>query len=498
MGWWQQALLTVAPRAALRAAQHRYATKVVEKQIRSYDGASDSRRTAGWKSASTSANSETLARAPKLRDRARQLERNNAWAHKALTVIVSNTVGTGIRCQPKGPKSKTAKATKLWQMWAETTACDFDGMSDFYGLQALVLQSVARDGESLVRFRTVAPALIPLQLQVLECDFLDQRRVSGDNGNRVVQGVEIDDQGRQVACWLYEQHPGEQGFLGRLGVLGSKSNRVPIEQLARIYRRDRAGQLRGVSWVAPIMLPLNDLEDYESAQLMRQKIAAAFAAFVHDATGIESDAADPNAPPLSERIEPGLIEHLAPGKNVTFPNPPSLDGYSDYTRSVLHKIAAGMGITYEAMTGDLSQANFSSARMGWLEFSRNIEAWRWRMLIPLLCGPVWAKFTEAADLAGTDLAGVTAEWTPPRREMINPKEEIQAKKDAIRSGQKTLSETLREDGYDAELVLQEWADDAKKLDDLGLMLDCDPRRTTQQGQPRDKAAPTSAGKQPDS
>lgn len=67
--------------------------------------------------------------------------------------------------------------------------------------------------------------------------------------------------------------------------------------------------------------------------------------------------------------------------------------------------------------------------------------------------------------------------------MTDPGQEALAEQRLIRSGLKTLSESLRERGYDPQATLDEWAADAKLLDKLGLTLDSDPRRTTQAGNP---------------
>lgn len=491
MTWFDRALATVAPRMALKRLQYQAA-------VRSYDGAASSRRTSGWSTVATSANAETFVGSRKLRFNGRDLERNNAWAAKAIQVITSNTVGAGILCQPKGPnRAKTARAMALWRGWAETKACDWDGRHDLYGLQAIAMQTIARDGEVLVRFRRTTGA-IPLQIQLLEPDFLCLSQTSGEGGNTVVQGIEIDTDGRAVAYWLYDRHPGDYygAGWGKSWLPGTRATRIPVEQIARVYRQDRAGQLRGVSWLAPVVLPLRDLDDYEDAQLMRQKVAACFAAFVHDANG--ADGTDTPDDELTDKIEPGIIQTLPPGKEITFADPPSLGGYGEFTRGVLHKVAAGLGITYESLTGDLSQTNFSSARMGWIEMGRLIDAWRWRMLIPQLCGPVWAQFAMAAELGtGLDMTGIVASWTPPRRELINPKDDIAAIRDGIRSGLTTWSESVRELGFDPAAQVAEMQADLAAFDAAGLVLDCDPRKTTQQGMPRVKETETVTGLPPE-
>jgi len=482
--WLDRVISFVAPAAGARRLQARAA-------IRSYEAATSTRRTAGMGKVSGSANAESLSQAPILRDRARHIWQNNPWGTKAIGALDSNIVGSGILAQAKAfnkngsaNKPRSKKIQDEWLAWAETKACDYEGTHDLYGLQGLVMQTVARDGMVIARRRWVTGQRIPIQIQLLEFDHLDTGRYRNEGSNRVIQGVEVDRTGRVVAAWLFEDHPGDSGWINTPALSGLTSVRVPAEDLQFIFRKDRVGQLIGITWLAPVMGTLRDLDAYEDAEGLKQITAACFAGFIHDATGAdESLSATTDSEDTIERIEPGEVRTLPPGKDITFAEPPSLGGFDTYTRAMLRKTAAGIGLVYEVLTGDYSQVNFSSGRMGWIEFGRNVTKWRWRMLIPMFCEPVWDWFAQAAQIGiGLDTAGVTATWTPPRREMIAPKEEIAALKDAIRSGLASWQETVRELGYDPDALAAEIAADNKRFDELGLVLDCDPRKTAAQGQ----------------
>src|SRR5512144_1061582 len=143
MNWLDRAVGYVAPQAGLRRARHRAAMAAL---ARSYEGARVGRRTEGWVVAGTSANAEIGTALSRLRDRSRDLVRNNPYAAKATHAVVSNLVGTGIL-----PRARSAdaganeSADKLWARFAE--ACDADGLTDFSGLQALVVRAMAESGE---------------------------------------------------------------------------------------------------------------------------------------------------------------------------------------------------------------------------------------------------------------------------------------------------------------------------------------------------------------
>jgi lambda family phage portal protein len=492
MNFFDKALLFVSPRFAVNRLKARVAFNMINKRF--FDGAGKSRRTEGWKTFGTSANAENSAAISTLRNRARDLVRNNAFASRGLQVIVSNVIGYGIKTQLKNDSGRGAKEIqKVWNQWSGSTDCDFDGRHDYYGLQALAFRTAVESGESLVIRRKMpsSAGAIPVKIQVIEGDYIDVSR-QDDNTE---QGIEFDSNGKRTAYWIFKSHPGDNTIRSFFRKKDLESERVPAEDVQHIFRQDRAGQIRGVSWFAPIIIPLRELDEYMDATIVKQKVSACFAGFIYDIDSTSNDATPKT--PITERLEPGAMEELPPGKDIKFPNPPTVNEFDPFTRVILRQCASGLGITYEAFTSDYSQVNFSSGRMGWLEFHRNIESWRWNMMIPQFCDPAVKWFIEAAELRGIRANGVKAIHTPPSREMIDPNAESNALVTQIRAGLKTLPEALRELGYDPEERFQEMADTNKELDRLGLILDTDPRRVMKasgslqpsETAPADNAAP---------
>jgi capsid protein len=102
LGWGpiDRALALVSPRAAAR----RYAARVALGNMRrAYDAAQKGRRTDGWRTAGTAADAEIAAASGILRDRMRDLVRNNPLAARAVSVLVNNLVGSGIRPGRRAP-----------------------------------------------------------------------------------------------------------------------------------------------------------------------------------------------------------------------------------------------------------------------------------------------------------------------------------------------------------------------------------------------------------
>ena len=487
--WLDDFIGTIFPMTALKREQARLALARME---RVYDGAKTGRRTDGWVAASSSANAEIYAAGNRLRDRARDVVRNNPYGKKAMRIFADNFVGDGISPQANtGSDRLNKQIMAAWQDWS--LRCDAEESLDFTGLQGLIVRGLFESGECFVRYRDQAfdGTVAPFQLQVLEADLLDStRNYEAPSGNGYIrQGIEFDKNGKRVAYWMWPQHPGDHLlYIPRL-----QSVRIPANQILHIYHKDRPGQIRGVTSFASVLLRMKDLDDYDDAELWRKKIESCFAAFVVQNSGSEgptlgaiasTGASDPTNP-QPQRVEtfrPGMIEYLKPGEDVRFGNPTSDANYPSYQRVQLHAIAAGLGITYEQLTGDLSQVNYSSLRAGLLEFRRMIETLRWQMFIPMFCTPVWRSFIDRAYIAGLiSKPDYSVNWTAPRFEMIDPLKDAQADTLMIRNGTLTLREAIANRGYDPDKQIEEIARTNKLLDALQIILDGDPRYTAKSG-----------------
>ena len=234
---------------------------------RAYEGARLGRRTEGWVAAGTGANAEIApaiapAARPLARPRPQQPLRRQGGdragqqhgRHRAVAASPGGDAGAG---GAGGPALVRVRRR-----------ADADGLTDFSGLQALIVRSLVESGEVLVRLRErrVDDGLpVPLQLQVLEGDHLDSAKTEElRDGGFVLQGIEFDRLGRRRAYWLFPTHPGD----GRGALV---SHRVPATRVLHLFERLRPGQVRGVPWFAPVMLKLRDLDAYDEAELVRRR-----------------------------------------------------------------------------------------------------------------------------------------------------------------------------------------------------------------------------------
>ncbi len=454
----------VNPAAGLKRARARSALSLV----REYEGAKTGRRTGGWTTGSTSANAEIGPALSTLRNRSRSLIRDNPYAAKACASYVANIVGTGIT-------AKFSSGQDVWNAWVQQ--CDADGQHDFYGLLALIERARFESGEVLIRLRWRRPddgLAVPLQLQVLEADYLDSlKNESLKNGGWILNGIEFDALGQRVAYWLFGSHPGDSAPI----LKSLFSLRVPAEDVLHYYRKTRPGQVRGVPDLHPVLLKMRDLDDYQEAELVRKGIEACFAAFVttdDEARTVGEDTTETTTQRRIENLGAGMIQYLRPGEEVSFGTPNAINGYGEFIDDHLHAVAAGAGVTFEQLTGNLSRVNYSSIRAGLVEFRRTAEQHQWAGLIPGVCTPVARAFLKAAALAGKlKPAGVTVEWTPPKWDWVDPVKDVAGELIEVAAGLKPWQEAVRRRGYDPETVLKQIAEDQQRFKDAGVAIQID-------------------------
>jgi len=466
MNFLDRALSVVAPGAALQRARNRMALSVLTGATARYDAATPGARGKSWNPTASDADAAAAGQRARLSFVARDMIRNTAFAVRGQQVIVNNVVGDGIipKVVTKDKATRDALLSVI-EDHLDTTSIDASGRNNLYGLQRLAMNTIVDSGEVIIRRRMRRRGdglALPFQLEVLEPDYLDTT-MSGRlrNGNEVIEGIEFNEIGKRVAYYLHKDHPGNYGYRS-----SRESSRVDASNILHIFRQDRPGQKRGVSWFAPIAMNLQDMADHQDAQLMRQKIAACFAAF---RVSLDGDPLDGDATGLSQSLIPGRIQQLAPGEDIRFASPPGVESYDEFTRSVLRAVAAGLGVTYEALTGDLSNVNFSSARMGRMEMDRNISTWQWTMLVPQMLQPIGKWVVDDWMLINQRfIPGVKLEWVPPHRILVDPTREIPALGKKVSLGLASRSSVIREMGYDPERVIEEIKKDADEEKQLGL------------------------------
>jgi lambda family phage portal protein len=406
-----------------------------------------------------------------LKRRARDAERNNPWAHRAVRLLRDYVVGTGIKPMCDVPDAGLrARAQSLWTRWTEFA--DFNGQGDFYGLTGEAFRSCLIDGEVLAVIRP-GPAL---QVQLLASEFLDYSR---DNAVDIMGGIQYNEAGQRLGYWLYEKNPAQP--------LNPVSTFVPADRVIHMFAPVQPGFQRGSSWLAPALVPLFELQGFMEASLVRARAGSLFCGYVRSADGTPFLVNDQNEPVF----EPGSMARLRPGDELTFTTPPDpTQGYTPFINTQLRAIASALSLPYELLTGDLGQITFASGREGLLAFqttcdaiSQNLVAFQW-------CRPIWrwwSKIMVASGQLPEAVLEAPVRWVAPPIETLDSRMAAQSTIAKIRGGLISRSEVVAGTGVDPEALDRQIAADNARADELKLVYDSDPRRVTLQGleQPSD-------------
>jgi lambda family phage portal protein len=487
-------ITAISPTAGLRRAQAR-------KVLRSFTGAEPSRISSSRKPKNNPADMELSGPfgADTLRAWARDLVRNNAYAWGVVDTIVSSVVGCGIKAQsqfetPSGDDIETIndQRDKVWSEWAEV--CDVNGKYTLDEIQAVCQREMVEAGEVLVRLiRTPGKVYrgiyrpVPLALELIEADRLAgdkdnyAARLTPAGDNRIIRGVEVDDLGRPVAYWIYKDHPLQPYAVTRT------PERVPAHEIMHLYRQDRIGQTRGVTWFAPVVTPVRDLGTYLDNELQASAVASCFTVAIKTDTPlgnlIEPDGVGntDDAGNSYSHVEPGMVMNLRPGEDVVGLNPGRPNSAAEpWIALILRQIAVGTGLSYETVARDYSQTSYSSSRTSQLEDRRRFRCWQ-KYLIRHLLQPVWDAFLDAAALSSLPSFPTSSEllsdrrtfapveWMTPEWEWVDPQSEQAAAKDAIESFMSDYQTELGARGRSWKAVMYQRAKENALKKKLGLL-----------------------------
>lgn len=484
----------LSPAAGIRRSAQRRTLQ------RMYAGAEANRLTNNKKPRNQSADSELLGPfgADQLRAWSRALVRDNAYAWGVVDTIVSSVVGCGIAAQsqvetPEGTDIEDVNDLRdaVWREWCEV--CDVNGRMNFEEIQQLAQREIVEAGEVLIhivktpsnKYRGIYRP-VPLALEMIEADRIatekDTYKIRPKDDVRIVRGVELDELGKPLAYWIYPEHPNGPYAMRTM------PTRIDASEILHLYRVDRIGQTRGVSWFAPVMSWLRDLGVYVDNEIQASAVASCFGVAItttgRAGSGLmpstDSETTDVNGNQF-EYLEPAMVVRLQPGESVESINPGRPNSASEpWINLMLRGISVGTGLSYEVVSRNYSGTSYSSSRTSMLEDRRRFRRWQ-RNLVGHLCQPVWDAFCDQAATAGVkgfpsmsdildDRRFATAvEWQTPAWEWVDPQSEQTASDAALTSFQSTYQDELGARGKSWRNVFYQRAKEEKLKRQLGLV-----------------------------
>lgn len=453
----------VSPQRALRRARARAGLAM----LGAYRGAERNRFREHWLPPNDSADAALLPDLPLLRQRARDLVRNDGTAAGIASTITVNTIGTGIQPQSRpdvdglGISESQAEAfaeqtERVWSRWAPQA--DAQDRCHYVELQSLVERQILENGDVLLIPHRIEDdhRFLPLAFEVVEADRLQTPR--DQRGKRNIRsGVELGDRGQPVAYWINVNHPGDrmldrtthsQDFIR----YPARNDRTGERNVFHLYWVKRARQTRGEPFFASVLTHFKDLADYLEAELVAARIQACFALIFETTDPMNlataaSTGTDSQSRRLQE-VEPGLVWYAEQGQKAQMVNPSRpTTAFDPFVDKLIRMIGASLGLPYELVMKDFSKVNYSSARASLLEARRFFRG-RQQFHAHRMGQPIWTMVQREAYVQG-ELTGVNlfardadlwlkAAWIAPGWGFVDPTKEVQAAKEAIASGLSTL------------------------------------------------------------
>jgi lambda family phage portal protein len=502
VNWWETPLgkarlqeLSQQRTAQRHALANRRVSALAKRQ---YASARATRFSTGMPSTDTSADAELLTSLTSMRSRSRALVRDASYAKRAKTVIVNNVIGSGIGMQAQVMTSRDSLNVRVndeledvWSEWSEADNCHTGGRLAFQSFERAAMGQVFEAGECYVRFhfRPFGMMGFPLAMELIEAERLADDQSLGTpglaRGNHFRLGVECDEFYRPVAYYFRRRHRGELRFsdYGPDGI-----ERIPANEIIPLAVIDRWPQTRGEPWMHAPALRLNDMDGYSEAEIERARSQAVRMGIIETPEGADDFSEQQPDGSFEMELSPGTIEKLNPGEKWVDSSPsapnPALDGFMRY---MLREVAAGIGVSYESLSRDYSQSNYSSSRLALLD---DRDLWRFYQswFIRDFRRKVHRVWLQQAVLSGAIKSIPVIEYgSNPRKfeavlfkprgwTWIDPTKEVEAYIAAVKNGLTTVTDVVAQtaNGADLEDVLRVRKRELEMMAEAGLVFETSP------------------------
>ncbi|MBU1701453.1 MAG: phage portal protein [Candidatus Eisenbacteria bacterium] len=472
--------------------------------MRLYDGAKTDRLATGWTTRPLTIDEVVRMSLRTLRARSRDAGDKNDYQKKFKSLARSNIIGPqGIGLQARAKwnnKTPDIDANDAiedgFRKWGEPGYCDVTGTLSWKVQQNLVINTVVEDGEALmIEHRGANAGPYGYALQHLDPELLDVNYDREDlpNGNYIRMGIEFTQLGRPVAYHLIDAKSSDYSY----SYSSRKYRPISAEKIIHLFIVERVGQKRGLPWNATSIFHMKMLDGYDDAALVNARFGASQMGFITSEHGQHKGDGEDGLGNTVIEVEPGVFRHLNPGEKVEKWDPEYPNGeYDGFEAAQLRRIAAGLGVSYTSLSGNLKDVNFSSIRAGLLE-ERSVWQALQQWMIEYFHQRVYRNWLQMALLnrklwaAGAPLSPERemkyreVVWMPRGWKWVDPKKEMEANEKAINENVKTASAVIREEGNDPDEVFRERAWELNRMKELGITPAKKPKASGNQKEDKD-------------
>lgn len=438
-------------------------------QQRRFNASRINRLTNDWAFAQIKINQDIKSSLATLRERSRDLAKNNNHFKKFLSMCEKHVIGpAGIQLQMKvedSPGKPDNIANSLieneFYLWGKKGQCDVSGKLSWMDCQKLFTRTFFCDGECVVRMIDgwdKNPWRFAIQF--IDSSLLDvTHSTKAEAGNRIIMGVELDSWERPVKYWFSTIDNVDDGH----GMtISSRKMPIPAQDIIHGFISEFVGQARGIPRGSSAVLAINMLNGYAEAELVAARAAACKGGF-YTQNGGEYKGDDVIDGRIVEELSPGIARVLPEGVDFKEHNPTHPNGnYANYTKAILREIASGLDVHYNSLANDLEGVNYSSMRSGSLE---ERDAWKiyQQFTIETFCEPIFTRWLKSSikyklfnQLPMSKFDKFHSDtWIPRRWTWVDPSADVEANLDLLEKNLTTPQAILAEYGKDLEDVYSE-------------------------------------------
>lgn len=487
MGFFDTLLTAIAPERAVKRVAAQTAIRAINSGYSNYGANLHKKSMRGWMWHGGSPKEDIEDNLRVLRERSRDAYMGVPLATGAIKTMRTNVVCGGLTPTPQidnaflGISDEEAQKineqiAREFALWANKPTCDADRIDNFYMLQQLAFTGFLLNGDSWAVLQNKKTPGVPydLRVRIIEADricspafmdILSPTDINEHHVEKIVQGVETDADGMVIAYWVCDRHPlASTSVTGltashwtRVEAYGKKTGR---QNVLCLMQRERAGQLRGVPLLAPVLESLKQLGRFTDAELTAAVISAMFTVFIKKSDQSDEVPFGEMLPPdvqvdtpdkTSVELAPGAFIDLNPGEEVQFADPKHpTTGFEAFMNAIVKQMAAALEIPSEVLYKQFS-TSYSAARGALNEFWRTTGMHRdW--FADSFCQPVYeAWFREAVCKGRIKAPGfltnpavaaayMNCNWNGPARTNLNPKDEAEAAQMRVNSGFSTAAQ----------------------------------------------------------
>lgn len=466
----------------------------------------------GWGPSLRSADADWFSDRDTVVARARDASRNDVVGASAGKRRVNRAIGPGWRLASRvnaralGISQKDAGDLRQaidtkFRLYAKSSnfQADAERTKTFGQLLRVAAFHLFHDGEAfgIVEWAEDEPTRYKTRLRIVDPD-----RISNPNGvpdtPTLRKGVVRDAAGRVVGYWIRQAHPNDVAMDSASMTWRywpRFSTNLDRPQVLHVYEEGRAGQSRGISQFVAVLKSLRGMNRFTDATLEAATINAMFVAFAKSNAGpdavSETFAAEDYKGFTKDRkswyqenpvtIDGVQIPVLPPEDEIVMQTAArDTGGFDSFVRAVLRLIAAAIGVTYEELSMDFSQTNYSSARAALAIAWNEVLVFR-SILAEKFADPFFvAWLEEAVDIGEIDIPAGAPDfydavdayadhiWIGPGRGTIDPTKEIDAAAARIEANISNLERECADDGTDWRENLEQRAIEEAYRRDLGL------------------------------